>query len=413
MSLLLKSRSICLAVVFALLNLGALSSRVAMAQTRDQFSAARFKMVKDVIEAEGVTNPLVLDAMATVPRHEFVSGSLRARAYQDVALPIGSQQTISSPFIVAYMTDTIDPKPGDKVLEIGTGSGYQAAVLAMIVDEVYSIEIVSTLAKSATKRLEKLGYENVTVKNGDGYLGWEEHAPFDRIIVTCSPESVPQPLIDQLREGGTMVVPIGERYQQSFYQFTKKDGKLEEKKLVPTLFVPMTGASEDQRRIQPDANNPRIVNGDFEFDENDDGRVDGWHYQRQTEMCDEKPMQGRVCLRFTNETPGELSQALQGAGINGRNIAALNCAIWARPEAVVPGTSKLDFAGIVFHFYDSVRREVGNTVVARWRGTENWQQLRRTVRVPPNAREMVIRIGLNGSTGTLDLDDFQIAPVRR
>lgn len=389
------------------------NASIVSGQARDRFAAARRKMVTDVIEAEGVKNPLVLDAMATVPRHEFVGGGLRARAYEDVALPIGSQQTISSPFIVAYMTETLDPQPGDKVLEIGTGSGYQAAVLAAIVDQVYSIEIVNTLAKSAAKRLEKLGFENVTVKNGDGYLGWEEHAPFDRIIVTCSPESVPQPLIDQLREGGTMVVPIGERYQQSFYLFSKVDGKLKEKKLVPTLFVPMTGTSEDQRRVQPNSNNPYIVNGDFELDDNEDGRADGWHYQRQTEMCLEKPMRGSVCLRFSNTTAGDLSQALQGSGVNGRNIAALKCAVWARTDGVAPGPAKQDFAGVIFHFYDSVRREVGSTVVARWRGTENWQQVRRTVAVPANAREMVIRIGLNGGTGTLDLDAFQIAPVRR
>ena len=385
----------------------------AVAQSRDRFDAIRRRMVAEAIEAEGVTNPLVLEAMRNVPRHEFVSGGLRARAYEDVALPIGSQQTISSPFIVAYMTETIDPQPADRVLEIGTGSGYQAAVLASIVAEVYSIEIVETLAKSAEKRLQKLGYENVSVRHGDGYEGWAEHAPFDRIIVTCSPESVPQPLIDQLREGGTMIIPIGERYQQSFYLFRKEDGKLKKKKLVPTLFVPMTGASEDQRRIRPDPNHPHIVNGDFEIDENDDGRVDGWHYQRHTEMCSEKPMTGSVCLRFSNNTAGNLSQALQGSGVNGRNVAALDCAVWARTDAVAPGASKDDFAGIVFHFYDSVRREVGTTVVAKWRGTDNWQQTRRRVAVPPNAREMVIRIGLNGSTGTLDLDNFQMVAVPR
>lgn len=403
----------CRSLVALALWLGVFDSATATAQTRDQFAAARRKMVEGVIEAEGVTNKLVLDAMATVPRHEFVTGALRARAYADVALPIGAQQTISSPFIVAYMTETIDPKPTDKVLEIGTGSGYQAAVLSTIVDEVYSIEIVETLAKSAKKRLEKLGFDNVITKHGDGYLGWEEYAPFDRIIVTCSPESVPQPLIDQLKEGGTMVIPIGERYQQSFYLLTKTDGKLEEKKLVPTLFVPMTGASEDLRRIQPDADNPRIVNGDFEYDDNEDGRADGWHYQRQTEMSLEGPMSGKVCLRFSNAEAGELSQALQGCGVNGRRISSLNFSVWARTDAVVPGATAQDVAGAYIHFYDSVRREVGNAALVRWRGTGNWQQTRRAISVPANAREMIIRIGLNGSTGTLDVDDFQIAPVWR
>ena len=331
----------------------------------DRFSGIRQRMVADKIEAEGISNPLVLNAMRRVQRHEFVGGGLRHRAYEDTALAIGSKQTISPPYIVAYMTETIDPQPGDKVLEVGTGSGYQAAVLAEIVKEVYSVEIVAALSKSASKRLAKLGYENIFCRHGDGYKGWPEHAPFDKVIVTCSPESVPQPLVEQLKEGGLMIIPIGERYQQSFYLLQKQNGKLVEKKLVPTLFVPMTGESEDQRRIQPDGRNPRIVNGDFEFDENEDGRVDGWHYQRKAEICTEKPMHGTQCLRFTNEERGDLSQALQGSAIDGRHIGALDCAIWARVDSVIPGLTKEDSAGVVVHFYDSVRREAGGQVIGR------------------------------------------------
>ncbi|MCP4173745.1 MAG: protein-L-isoaspartate(D-aspartate) O-methyltransferase [Fuerstiella sp.] len=382
-------------------------------QARDRFSEIRRRMVAEVIEAEGITNPLVLDAIRNVRRHEFVSGTLRGRAYQDTALPIGSQQTISPPYIVAYMTDTIDPQPEDRVLEVGTGSGYQAAVLAEIVKEVYSVEIVSALAKSATRRLSKLGYDNIKVRDGDGYEGWAEHAPFDKVIVTCSPESVPQPLIDQLRDGGMMIIPKGQRYQQSFYLLRKEGGELKEQKLVPTLFVPMTGASEQQRRVQPDPRHPSIVNGDFEIDGNEDGRVDGWHYQRQAEMCSEKPMRGPVCLRFSNQDPGQLSQALQGCAVSGRNVAALDLAVWARVDSVVPGPRTTDFAAVVIHFYDSVRRELGVQIVGKWRGTANWQQSRRRIPVPTNAREIVIRIGLNGATGTLDLDDFRMAPVLR
>lgn len=384
-----------------------------LAQSRDRFSEIRRRMVAEVIEAEGITNPLVLAAVRNVPRHEFVSGGLRARAYQDTALPIGSQQTISPPYIVAYMTDTIDPQPEDRVLEVGTGSGYQAAVLAEIVKEVYSVEIVSTLAKSASRRLAKLGYDNVKVRDGDGYEGWSEHAPFDKVIVTCSPENVPQPLIDQLRDGGMMIIPKGERYQQSFYLLRKEGGELKEQKLVPTLFVPMTGESEQQRRVQPDPRRPALVNGNFEVDGNEDGRVDGWHYQRQAEMCSEKPMRGAVCLRFSNQNPGQLSQALQGCAVSGRNVAALDFAVWARVDSVVPGPAATDVAAVVIHFYDSVRRELGVQILGKWRGTANWQQSRRRIPVPSNAREIVIRIGLNGATGMLDLDDFQMAPVPR
>lgn len=397
-----------------LLTLGfSLSTVAGLSQTSDRYAAVRHQMVAQAIEAEGIDNPGVLEAMRTVPRHEFVAPPYRPRAYQDVALPIGAQQTISSPYIVAYMTQTLDPQPGDKVLEIGTGSGYQAAILSKIVAQVYSVEIVSSLAKSATKRLEELGYDNVSVRDGDGFAGWEEHAPFDKIIVTCSPESIPQPLIDQLRDGGRMIIPVGQRYQQAFHLLKKKDGKLTEEKLVATLFVPMTGESEELRRIQPDSDRPQIVNGGFELDENGDMKVDGWHYQRQVSLCEESPIKGHRCLRFSNTETGEMSQALQGCGINGRSIAGLDVAIWARPETVVPGPGPGDYASVVFHFYDHVRRELGSQVIARWRGTDNWQQSRRRIRVPPNAREMIVRIGLNGATGTLDLDDFQIAPIAR
>lgn len=383
----------------------------AAAQT-DRFRAVRQRMVRDVIEAEGIDNPSVLEAMRTVPRHRFVAPGLAERAYQDVALPIGSQQTISSPYIVAYMTQTLDPQPDDRVLEIGTGSGYQAAVLAEIVDEVYSVEIVSRLAKSAAKRLKELGYDNVHVKDGDGYQGWEEHAPFDRIIVTCSPESVPQPLIDQLKDGGRMIIPLGERYQQAFHLLRKEDGKLVEEKLVATLFVPMTGQSEEQRRVKPDPRHPEVVNGDFEYDDNDDGRADGWHYQRQVELIGDEPIHGARCLRFESEG-GDLSQALQGTGVDGRFVGALDIAIWARTNQVVPGSQRGEVAAVVIHFYDAIRRDLGTQVVSRWRGTSNWQEVRRRVPVPVAAREMIIRIGLNGASGTLDLDHFRLQPVPR
>ncbi|MCE9528994.1 MAG: protein-L-isoaspartate(D-aspartate) O-methyltransferase, partial [Planctomycetales bacterium] len=176
-------------------------------------------------------------------------------------MPIGDKQTISSPFIVSYMTQSLDPKPTDKVLEIGTGSGYQAAVLSHLVKEVYSIEIVEALGRKAAVVLKKLRYDNVHTKVGDGFLGWKEHAPFDKIIVTCSPEKVPDPLVEQLKEGGLMVVPVGKRYEQTLYLFRKKDGKLESEALLPTLFVPMTGKAEENRKEKPDPLNPSLANG--------------------------------------------------------------------------------------------------------------------------------------------------------
>ena len=384
----------------------------ATAQSR-RFDELRNDMVTAHIEAEGITNTAVLLAMRAVPRHEFVPSAQKARAYEDLALPIGHQQTISPPYIVAYMTNELDPQPDDRVLEIGTGSGYQASVLAQIVKDVYTIEIVSALSKQAEKRIQDLGYMNVHCLDGDGFKGWPEHAPFDKIIVTCSPENIPQPLIDQLKEGGRMIIPVGERYQQSFHLLVKENGKLKDERLASTLFVPMTGESEERRRVQPDPDNPQLVNGSFDLDENDDEKPDGWHYQRQTTMCDDAPMDGEYCLRFENKDSALISQALQGSAINGRTVGTLHLNYWVRCNGIVPGREIAEQAAVVVHFYDNIRREVGTTVLGKWRGSFGWQNARSTVIVPSNAKELIIRIGLNGAQGQLDLDDLQMTAVKR
>ena len=196
-------------------------------------------MVQQQLKAEGIKDERVLAAMAKVPREEFVPADQRAGAYQDGPLPIGYDQTISQPYIVAFMTEQLRPKPGDRVLEIGSGSGYQAAILAELVTEVYTIEIVEPLAKAAEATLQRLGYKNLHLKVGDGYKGWPEEAPFDAIIVTCAPDKVPQPLVDQLKDGGRMVIPVGERFAQQLYLLEKKNGQLKESVTLPVRFVPM------------------------------------------------------------------------------------------------------------------------------------------------------------------------------
>ncbi|RLT22112.1 MAG: protein-L-isoaspartate(D-aspartate) O-methyltransferase, partial [Planctomycetota bacterium] len=384
----------------------------AIAQNR-RFDELRDDMVTAHIEGEGITNTAVLQAMRAVPRHEFVPSAQRGRAYEDLALPIGHQQTISPPYIVAYMTNELDPQPNDRVLEIGTGSGYQASVLAQIVKDVYTIEIVSELSKQAEKRMQDLGYMNVHCLDGDGFKGWPEHAPFDKIIVTCSPENIPLPLIDQLKDGGRMIIPVGERYQQSFHLLVKENGKLKDERLASTLFVPMTGESEVLRRVQPDPDRPQIVNGSFDLDENEDEKPDGWHYQRQTTMCDDAPMDGKYCLRFENKDSALISQALQGSAINGRTVGTLRLNYWVRCNGIVPGSEITQQAAVVVHFYDNFRREVGTTVLGKWRGSFGWQNARSTVIVPSNAKELIIRIGLNGAQGQLDLDDLQMTAVKR
>ena len=192
-----------------------------------------------------VVDESVLEAMLSVPRHLFVPESHRRGAYSDRALPIGHDQTISQPYIVALMTQLAAPTPEKRALDIGTGSGYQAAVLAALVREVYSIEIVCPLAEEAADRLESLGYDNVTVRCGDGYQGWEEHAPFDIIIVAAAPDHVPQPLVDQLAPGGRMVIPVGDLSQNLLLIEKHADGTTEQQTLVPVRFVPMTGEAEE------------------------------------------------------------------------------------------------------------------------------------------------------------------------
>lgn len=399
---------------FSLIVMAALSFPSTGAAQRPQLQAeaARERMVKEAIEAEGISHEAVLQAMRTVPRHEFVLPRVRARSYRDEALPIGAGQTISPPFVVAYMTQSLNPQRSDRVLEIGTGSGYQAAVLAEIVDEVYSIEIVNSLASSAQRRLKRLGYSNVHVRAGDGYKGWPDEAPFDRIIVTCSPESVPQPLIDQLREGGTMIVPMGERYQQQFYLFEKTDGQLKQQQLISTLFVPMTGESEERRRILPDAGNPEVTNGGFEQDDNADGKADGWHYQRRVELIDDSPVQGQRFIRMTADEDGQVAQLLQGMAVSGQRLAAIDVACWVQATDVRRGAQG-ERAGILVHFYDASRRELGIQPLAVWEDSFTWQRVQRRIPIPKRAREMIIRVGLNGATGTLEVDSIQVAARRR
>jgi protein-L-isoaspartate(D-aspartate) O-methyltransferase len=383
---------------------------------RVDFTAARNQMVDREIVAAGVTNPRVIEAMRKAPRHEFVPLAQRQYAYLDMALPIGERQTISPPFIVAYMTEQLDPQPTDKVLEIGTGSGYQAAVLSGLVAEVYTIEIVEALGRRAAKDLKRLKYHNVHAKIGDGYQGWPEHAPFDKIVVTCSPEDVPPALVDQLKEGGRMIIPVGERYQQTFYLLKKTGGKLEKEALRPTLFVPMTGEAEKQRKVLPDPIKPELVNGDFEESAGDPEEPVGWHYQRQLKLVtDPQAPSGTKYVTFTNAEPGRGAQALQGLGLDGRKVKLLDMSFMVRGEAIRAGQKPAQLPSLAIAFYDEQRAMLGEEMLGPWRGTFAWKKVTDQVLVPPRARGALVRIGLFGATGTISYDAIKIeaAPVGR
>ena len=369
-------------------------------------------MVAEEIEAAGVKEPRVLDAMRKTPRHEFMPAAYRPYAYIDAALPIGDRQTISPPFVVAYMTEQLNPQPTDRVLEIGTGSGYQAAVLSPLAKDVYTIEIVEPLGRRAERTLKRLGYKNVHVKVGDGYQGWPEAAPFDKIIVTCSPESVPQPLVDQLRDGGEMIIPVGERYQQNLVRMTKRNGKLESEPLQATLFVPMTGAAEEGRKVLPDPLRPTIRNGGFEEVVGDGTDPQGWHSLRKatTESAgDATPApEGERWLRFANDEPGISSQALQGMAIDGRRVSQLevSCKVAAKDVTAGPGEGQLP--AVVISFYDDRRAVIETVSLGPWDGTFGWKEVTEKFRVPLATREAIVRLGLGGATGRLDVDDLQL-----
>jgi protein-L-isoaspartate(D-aspartate) O-methyltransferase len=209
--------------------------------SQDTFRKLREDMVKYQIQDRNIHHTATLEAMRRVPRHKFVPYDLQAYAYADRPLSIGKGQTISQPYIVAFMTTAIDPKPEDRVLEIGTGSGYQAAVLAEIVKEVYTIEIIPELSERASKKFRALQYNNIHTRIGDGYHGWPDASPFDAIVVTAAPAEIPEPLIDQLKEGGKLVIPVGPRHSVQYLQLvTKKNGKSKIKNLLPVRFVPFT-----------------------------------------------------------------------------------------------------------------------------------------------------------------------------
>lgn len=406
--------------IWCTLAICGLSSPRASGQPRTAWDPARERMVQTAVIDAGITNPRVIEAMRTTPRHEFVPAASRRLAYEDMALPIGDQQTISAPYIVAFMTEAIDPQPTDRVLEIGTGSGYQAAVLSGLAQEVYTIEIVETLGRTAERTLAALGYANVHVRIGDGFQGWPDQAPFDKIIVTCSPESVPTPLVDQLKEGGLMIIPVGARYQQVLYLMHKRDGQLESSARQSTLFVPMTGAAEEARKVQPDPRAPTLQNGGFEKEPLDSGSLPDWYYQRLLERVEDATApEGRHCIVFRNSEPGRPAIVMQGLPVDGRYVTRLELSAWVRCQHIRPGPDPDAQPTVAITFYDENRTPLGTRSLGPLRGDSPWRQHRAEVRVPSAAREAILRLGLFGAVGQVSFDDVRVraagqnAPTRK
>ncbi|MEC8558069.1 MAG: protein-L-isoaspartate(D-aspartate) O-methyltransferase [Planctomycetota bacterium] len=399
--------------VFQVLFLTGLAQAQPPGSPFTSYAELRNRLVQDVLVPGGVQDERVLSAIRNTPRHEFVPLNFRNQAYFDRALPIGAAQTISSPFIVAMMTQELDTEGEHKVLEIGTGSGYQAAVLSPLVKEVYSIEIVPELGRSARRVLSSLGYKNITTKIGDGFKGWQEHAPFDRIIVTCSPEDVPKPLVDQLVEGGLMVVPVGERFQQTLYLMRKKGGKLEREALRPTLFVPMTGTAEDNRKVIADPANPVLMNGDFERDPPKNGFMDGWYYQRQLTWKKEESPSGKAHVEFENDVAGRPANLLQGVALDGREVPRIELSAMVKLESVRPGLSRDELPAVTIRFFDEQRSLLGTHFIGPFFGTRDWKEEKRVFRVPNASRFAIVSIGLLGGVGTASFDAVKLQPAKR
>ncbi|HWB11231.1 MAG TPA: protein-L-isoaspartate(D-aspartate) O-methyltransferase [Pirellulales bacterium] len=379
----------------------------------DIYAERRERMVETAIIGQGISDERVIAVMGKVPRHEFMPRDQREQAYFDMALPIGEGQTISPPFVVASMTEHLEPKPTDKVLEIGTGSGYQAAVLSGLVKDVYTIEIQKPLGVIAEQRLRRLGYKNVHTRIGDGYKGWPEAAPFDKIIVTCSPEKIPQPLIDQLADGGRMMIPVGQRFQQVLYLYTKKGDKLEKEAVEATMFVPMTGTAETLREVEYDAAHPELVNGSFEESTIIEGVPDGWYYARKCELRKLRDApDGDQVLICSNTEPGKFSQILQGFGVDGQKVRQLDVRLWARAMEVLPPLGQPNRGPrLVITFYDKNRAEVGTDSIGPFTGTFGWTEKHKSMNVPPRARLAVLYLGLLGSTGELSFDKVSVKAI--
>lgn len=400
------------------------------------------KMVVDLlVPSKQLKSVEVLKSVMKIPRAQFVSKDLRPFAYQDITLPIGESQTISPPFIVAYMTEQLDPKPTDKVLEIGTGSGYQAAVLSLLVKDVYTIEIVRSLGVRAEALLKRLKFENVHCKVGDGYLGWPDAAPFDKIIVTCSPENIPQALVDQLKEGGKILIPLGNRYQQHFYLMTKKGGKMEKQTLIPAFFVPMTGEAESKRVVKPDPRNPKLVGGDFEEINEESNTPAGWYYTRnagtsaepdapsgssvllcsnekirQTQIQKEKLGHGvGVTMSPTQKNQELMSHALQAFALDGNYVKKLKFSCYVRGKGLKTFDNSKLIPVVKISFFDKERAFIGDKILLAVPTQDfDWKQIDRgDILVPRRTREAAIQIGILNGIGELAFDKVELgkAPV--
>lgn len=371
---------------------------------------ARRRMVSEEIEAQGIENERLLEAMREVPREQFLPLPKRKLAYLNVVVTFGDGQVILPPLVTAHLIEQLNPQKNDKVLVIGAGSGYSTALLSRMCREVDAVEIDPAIAKTAEEVFARLKFTNIKMRVGDGFEGWKEHAPYQRIIVECSPENVPQPLVDQLAEGGVLLVPVGDEFDQTMHLCQKENGKLTTLSLWPTLLLPMKGKAEELRSQSATPRDPALLNGGFEELVPSTKDVPAsWAYVRQGRaIADSSCPEGSNSLSFINVTPGVAATALQAFPVDGKKISelAIACKIWGKE--VRPGQNRQQLPRVEVRFFDEKRRLVGGDWMGGWNMTFDWVKKDHVFAVPRQAKFAVIRIGLGGAVGEIRFDDFKL-----
>ena len=371
---------------------------------------ARRLMVQEEIAAQGIENERLLEAMREVPREQFIPLYKRNLAYLNLAVTYGDGQVILPPLVTAHLIEQLDPQKNDKVLVIGAGSGYSSALLSRMCREVYAVEIDRNVAATAEETLNRLKYTNVKLRVGDGFEGWQEHAPYQRIIVECSPDSVPKPLVEQLAEGGVLLVPVGTEFDQTMHLCKKVNGELTTVSLWPTLLLPMKGKAEEFRSQSEKLRTPSILNGGFEEIVPKTTDVPAsWAYVRQGRVItDSTCPEGKYSLSFINVTPVVAATALQAFPVDGKSISELTlaCKIWGKE--IRPGQNRQELPRVEVRFFDEKRRFVGGEWMGGWNMTFNWLPKEHVFSVPRTAKFALLRIGLGGATGEIRFDDFRL-----
>jgi protein-L-isoaspartate(D-aspartate) O-methyltransferase len=398
---------ICL--VMAVFSLASQQPASAQSGLRELLEARRL-MVQEEIAAQGIENERLLEAMREVPREQFLPLSRRNLAYINVAITYGDGQIVLPPLVTAHLIEQLNPQKNDKVLVIGPGSGYSTALLSRMAREVYAVEIDPAVAKMAEETLARLKYTNVKLRVGDGFEGWKEHAPYQRIIVECSPDSVPKALVEQLAEGGMLLVPTGDEFDQTMHLCKKENGKLTTLSLWPTLLLPMKGKAEELRSQSEMPRDPSILNGGFEELVPKTKDIPAhWAYVRQGRaIADEFCPEGKNSLAFVNITAGAAATALQAFPVDGKKVSELSfaCKVWGKD--IRPGQNRQQLPRVEVRFFDEKRRLVGGDWMGGWHLTFDWLGKEHVFSVPRTAKFAVLRIGLGGATGEIRFDDLRL-----